>query len=51
MAAISISIPHGVGGMKMSDFTVGTSAPGAGDVEVRFNNHRTPIPRTSRIMK
>jgi hypothetical protein len=37
MAAVSISIAHGGGGMKMSDFTVGTLAPNAGDVEVRFN--------------
>ena len=41
MAAVSISISHGAAGMKMSDFTVGTSAPGAGDVEVRFNTTDT----------
>lgn len=39
--AVSISISHGVGGLKMSDFIIGTSAPGAGDVEVRFNNTDT----------
>lgn len=41
MAAISVSIAHGVGGMKMSDYTVGTSAPGSGDVEVRYNTTDT----------
>lgn len=38
MSSVSISIAHGAGGLKMSDFTVGTLAPNAGDVEVRFNN-------------
>jgi len=28
---------RGVDGFKMIDVTVGTSAPGAGDVEFRFN--------------
>jgi hypothetical protein len=37
MAAISLSIAHGVDGMKISDFTVGTLAPNAGDFEVRLN--------------
>ena len=37
MTAISISISRGVSGFAMSDFTVGTSAPGTGDVELRFN--------------
>lgn len=41
MAAVSISIAHGAGGLKMSDFTVGTLAPNAGDVEVRFNTTDT----------
>jgi hypothetical protein len=41
MAAFSISISHGVGGMKMSDYTIGTLAPNAGDVEVRVNNTDT----------
>lgn len=41
MAAVSISIAHGASGNKMSDFTVGTSAPGSGDVEVRFNTTDT----------
>lgn len=37
--SVSIGIAHGVGGMKMSDFVVGTAAPsGSTDVEVRFNN-------------
>lgn len=37
MTAVSFSISRGVSGMKMSDITVGTSAPGAGDIELRFN--------------
>lgn len=37
MTAVSFSISRGVGGFKMSDVTVGTSAPGAGDIELRFN--------------
>jgi hypothetical protein len=36
MAAVSISINHGVEGMAPSDFTVGTSAPGTGDFEFRI---------------
>ncbi len=41
MAALSISIAHGAAGMKMSDFTTGTLAPNAGDVEVRYNTTDT----------
>lgn len=41
MSSTSISISHGASGMKMSDYTVGTLAPNAGDVEVRFNNTDT----------
>lgn len=41
MAAISLSIPHGKAGMTMSDFTVGTLAPNAGDMEVRLNTTDT----------
>jgi hypothetical protein len=37
MTAVSLSISRGTDGMKISDFTVGTSAPGAGDIELRFN--------------
>ena len=37
MTAVSFSMSRGVDGFKMSDVTVGTSAPGAGDVEFRFN--------------
>ena len=37
MTAISIAISRGVEGFAISDFTVGTSAPGTGDVELRFN--------------
>lgn len=41
MAAISIAIARGKDGFKISDFTVGTSAPGAGDMEFRFNTTDT----------
>lgn len=41
MAGISLSISRGVTGMKLSDFTVGTSVPGAGDTELRFNTNDT----------
>jgi hypothetical protein len=41
MAALSVSIAHGASGGKMSDFTAGTLAPNAGDVEVRFNTTDT----------
>jgi hypothetical protein len=41
MSAFSLSISHGASGLKMSDFTVGTLAPNAGDVEVRCNNTDT----------
>ena len=37
MTAVSFSISRGVSGSKMSDITVGTSAPGAGDIELRYN--------------
>jgi hypothetical protein len=37
MLAISLSLSRGVDGFKISDFTVGASAPGAGDIEVRYN--------------
>lgn len=37
MTAVSFSISRGVSGFKMTDITVGTSAPGAGDIELRFN--------------
>lgn len=37
MTAVSLSISRGTDGMKISDFTVGTSAPGTGDIELRFN--------------
>lgn len=41
MAAISISASHGLISQKMSDYTVGTSAPGTGDIEVRYNTTDT----------
>ena len=37
MTAVSFSMSRGVDGFKMSDVTVGTAAPSAGDVEFRFN--------------
>jgi hypothetical protein len=37
MTAVSFSMSRGVDGMQMKDVTVGTSAPGTGDVEFRFN--------------
>lgn len=37
MTAISISLARGVPGFSISDFTIGTSAPGTGDFELRFN--------------
>ena len=41
MAAISISMAHGASGNKISDFTVGTLAPNAGDFELRYNTTDT----------
>jgi hypothetical protein len=37
MAAVSLSVSRGVDGFKISDVTIGTSAPGSGDIELRFN--------------
>jgi hypothetical protein len=34
---LSISLANGVDGFRVSDFTIGTSAPGAGDIELRIN--------------
>lgn len=41
MAAVSFSISRGVSGTKISDITVGTSAPGTGDIELRYNTTDT----------
>ena len=41
MAAISIASSRGVSGFQFSDFTVGTSAPGSGDFELRYNTTDT----------
>lgn len=49
MAAISLSLAHGVDGMKISDFTAGTSAPGAGDFEFRANTTDTNSKNISRF--
>ena len=36
MTAVSFSIKRGVDGFKMSDITVGSLAPNADEVEIRF---------------
>jgi hypothetical protein len=36
MTAVSLSVNRGVDGFKISDVTIGTSAPGTGDIELRF---------------
>lgn len=41
MAALSFYMSHGAGGNKSSDFTAGTSAPGGGDFELRWNTSDT----------
>jgi hypothetical protein len=51
MTAVSISVNRGAIMDKMSDFTIGTSAPGVGDIEVRFQvldtNSKNLTPKTS----
>jgi hypothetical protein len=37
MTAVSFQMYRGVDGFKMSDVTVGTNAPAAEDIELRFN--------------
>lgn len=37
MSALSFSLSRGVDGFQISDFTIGTSAPGAGDFELRID--------------
>lgn len=37
MASLSLSIARGADGFKISDITVGTSAPGADDFELRID--------------
>ena len=37
MTAVSFSMSRGVDGFKMSDVTVGSTAPAAGDVQLCFN--------------
>ena len=41
MTAVSLSISRGIDGFKISDFTVGTSAPGTGDIELRWQVNDT----------
>jgi hypothetical protein len=48
MAALSLSLAHGVEGFKISDFTAGTLAPNAGDFEVRWNTTDTNSKNISR---
>jgi hypothetical protein len=36
MTAVSLSVNRGVDGMQISDVTIGSSARGTGDVELRF---------------
>ena len=35
--ALSLSITTGLDGFRVTDFTVGVAAPGAGDMEFRYN--------------
>jgi hypothetical protein len=37
MTAVSISMNRGATGFTITDFTIGTSAPGTGDFELRYN--------------
>jgi hypothetical protein len=37
MTAVSLSVNRGIDLPKISDVTIGTSAPGTGDIELRFN--------------
>jgi hypothetical protein len=37
MTAVSLSVKRGIDLGKISDVTVGSSAPGSGDIELRFN--------------
>lgn len=37
MAAVSYSINRGASGLKQADFTHGTNAPAANDIELRIN--------------
>lgn len=48
MAAISLSLDHGVSGSKISDFTVGTTAPGTGDFQFCANTTDTNSANISR---
>jgi hypothetical protein len=48
MAAISLSMLHGAFGNDISDFTVGSLAPNAGDFEVRLNTTDTNSKNISR---
>lgn len=48
MAAISLSLAHGQQGNQISDFTVGTLVPDAGDFEVRLNTTDTNSKNISR---
>jgi len=36
MTAVSLALSRGLDGMKISDFTVGTTAPSTGDIQLSF---------------
>jgi len=48
MASVSFSITRGVDGFKISDFTAGALAPGAGDFEIRVNLDAGGVNATTR---
>jgi hypothetical protein len=37
MTAVQISVSRGANLVKITDFTIGTNAPGTGDIELRYN--------------
>lgn len=41
MAAISLILSRGVSGSKLSDFTIGTTAPASGDLQFCWNTTDT----------
>jgi hypothetical protein len=53
MAAISISINRGAAGVKQTDYTVGTLAPNAGEIELRMqalDGNSKPVTRKDVIL-
>jgi hypothetical protein len=49
MAALSISISRGAAGVSATDYTTGTLAPNAGDIELRFNTTDTNSKNLTRL--